>query len=270
MADSLGTAALVLAGKRDGALDPLAAAAGVTHKCLVAVAGRPMLAYPIAALAACPAIDRIYVSIDDPSVLDGIAPLDTLRGSGRLEVVQAHHNLVDSIVAAAGSARFPLLITTADNVLLSPPAIAAFDARARSQGADAAVAFASRESVLAAHTDGQRRFYTFACGSYSSCNLYWLGTGQALAAAEVFRSGGQFAKRPLRIAGAFGFINLLRFRFGIGTLNSAFERFSRRFDLVIKAIVIADGKVAIDVDNGRTKSVAEEILARSRPQAEAA
>ena len=258
--------ALLLAGKRDGALDPLAAAANVSHKCLVDVGGRPMLAHPIETLAASPSVGKIYVSIDDPSVLDAIPLIGRLRGEGRLEVVGARHNLVDSVMAAASAAQFPLLITTADNVLLTPFAVEEFDAQARRAGADAAVAFARRESVLAAHPDGQRRFYNFACGAYSNCNLYWLGTGRALSAAEVFRSGGQFAKHPGRIVSAFGLINLLRFRFGIGTLEGGFARFSRRLGLTISPVVIADGQVAIDVDNQRTRAVVEEILVRRRAE----
>lgn len=261
-----GMSALLLAGKRDGSLDPLAASGNVTHKCLVKVDGKPMLTHPIETLAGVSAIGKIYVSIDDPSVLDGIALIDRLRGEGRIEIVQAQHNLVDSVVAAAKAASFPLLITTADNVLLTPIAVAELGAQAGRGGADAAVAFARREAVLAAHPNGQRRFYNFSCGAYSNCNLYLLATERALAAAEVFRSGGQFAKHPGRIIGAFGLINLLRFRFGLGTLQGGFERFSRRLGLRIRPVVIADGQVAIDVDNDRTKAVVEEILARQQAE----
>jgi GTP:adenosylcobinamide-phosphate guanylyltransferase len=259
---SAGMTALLLAGKRDQALDPLAANGNVSHKCLVEVSGRQMLLYPIEALTRSGCVDRIYVSIDDPSVIEGIREIARLRDEGRLEVVLARPNLVDSVLTAAEGARFPLLITTADNVLLNPSAVAAFEKAARTSRADTAVAFARRETVLEAHPDGQRRFYRFSCGAYSNCNLYWIGNRRALAAAEIFRSGGQFAKHPRRIIGAFGLLNLLRFRFGIGTLETGFDRFSRRLGLSIKPVVIADGQVAIDVDNERTKTVAEEILGR--------
>ena len=116
--------------------------------------------------------------------------------------------------------------------------------------------------MLAAHPEGQRKFYRFKGGEYSNCNMYWLGNARALATAEVFRTGGQFAKYPKRILGAFGWFNLLLFRLGLLSLDGAFARFSRRFRLDIRPVVIADGKVAIDVDNPRTKTVAEEILAR--------
>jgi GTP:adenosylcobinamide-phosphate guanylyltransferase len=263
------TTALILAGRRDGTLDPLAAAAGVTHKCLVPVAHLPMLAHVAQTLAACPEITEIRVAIDNVTLVERIPTLHPLLISGRLRPVPARFNLVDSIIAAAEGAAFPLLVTTADNVLLSPQAVREFLTGAA--GADAAVAFATRESVLAAHSDGQRRFYRFGDAAYSNCNSYWLRDASVLGVAEPFRTGGQFAKHPLRIAGAFGIANLIRFRFGIGTLADAFARFSCRFGHVLRPVILDDGAVAIDVDNDRTLRVVEEILARrAMPSARAA
>lgn len=254
--------ALVLAGKRDGATDPLALEAGVSHKCLVPVGGRSMLLHVIDALVASDRIGEIRVAIEDPQVLEGLPQLHNLIATGRLVPVAAQPNLVDSVLAAADGARFPLLITTADNVLLNPPAIAEMLDGSNAKAADATVAFTRRASVLAAHPDGQRKFYRFAEDSYSNCNTYWLKDRAALTAAETFRSGGQFVKHPLRIVGAFGLMNLIRFRFGIGTLAATFERFSRRFRMTIAPVILSDGAVAIDVDHARSKGVAAQLLDR--------
>jgi len=254
--------AIVLAGRRDGQVDPLAAAAGLTDKCLVPIVGQPMIAHVLGALDAAPQIARIVVSVNEPGLLDDVAEVRSMVASGKLHVSSAQDNLVDSVLDAVAGERFPILITTADNVLLTPGAIAEFVAGAIE--ADVAVAFARRDSVLAAHPSGQRRFYKFSDDSYSNCNTYWIGSGEALEVAEVFRSGGQFAKHPLRIVEAFGLINLLRFHYGIGSLGAAFMRFSRRFRLDMKAVILSDGAVAIDVDNERTRDVAETILMSRR------
>lgn len=255
--------ALVMAGRREGEVDALAAAAGLADKCLVPVAGRPMIAHVLDTLDRTPAVGRIVVSVNDPAVLDGVAEAQALRAQGRLVVAAAQANLVDSLLGAIGHAGFPLFVTTADNTLLSPETASEFIAGAA--GSDVAVAFARRQSVLDAHPEGQRRFYRFSDDSYSNCNSYWVGNRQALEAAEVFRSGGQFAKHPLRIVEAFGLVNLLRFHYGIGTLEAAFGRFSRRFRLTIKPVIVSDGAVAIDVDNPRTLAVTEAIFAARRP-----
>lgn len=252
--------AVVLAGRRDGHVDPLAEAAGLADKCLVPVAGKPMISHVLAALDATAQIGRIVVSINDARAVEGVPAVRALQDSGKLTVSTARTNLVDSVMAAVDEAKsFPLFVTTADNALLTPAAAGAFIAGAA--GADVAVAFARRDAVLAAHPEGQRRFYKFSDDSYSNCNSYWLGNERALAVAEVFRSGGQFAKHPLRIVEAFGLINLLRFHYGIGTLDAAFGRFSARFRLAMKAVVLRDGAVAIDVDNPRTLAVTEAIMA---------
>ena len=70
-----GTTAILLAGRRDGATDPLAQAAGVTHKCLVPVAGQPMLLHVIEALVANRRIGTVRVVIEDPALLFGLPPL---------------------------------------------------------------------------------------------------------------------------------------------------------------------------------------------------
>ena len=121
------------------------------------------------------------------------------------------------------------------------------------------VALSRREDVLSAHPQGQRRFYRFTDGSFSNCNLYGL-SARGLTLAETFRSGGQFAKNPRRIAMAFGIINLIVLRYGLVSLAGAMRRLSRRFKVRASAVVLADGAHAIDVDNARTYSIAAMLL----------
>lgn len=258
----MGGTALILAAQRDGRVDPLAAATATTHKCLVPVAGQAMILHVIDAISQTSGIDDIRISIDDPDALSTLPELVRLMASGRLRIVRAADNLADSVIDGLTDAAFPALVTTADNVLLTPEAIS--EMRGAMAGADAGAAFARRAAVLGAHPDGQRRFYRFSDDAYSNCNAYWIGSEHALRVAEVFRQGGQFAKKPARIIRAFGLINLVRFRFGIGTLDQAFARFSRRFGVTIRPLILNDGRIAIDVDNERTHAIAEQLLLDKR------
>ncbi|GLK81343.1 NTP transferase domain-containing protein [Methylopila turkensis] len=256
--------ALVLAGERDGRLDPLAADAGVRLKALAPVAGRPMIAHVLDALAASHRVGEIRVCVNDGAGLGELPEVRRLAAAGRLRLAPARPNLVDSVLAAVEGAAFPVLIVTADSVLLTPDAIAEFDIAARRRGAEVAVALARRESVLGVHPDGQRKFYRCSDGAFSNCNMYWIGEPTALAAAELFRSGGQFVKHPMRVVGALGLrgvLELVRFRFGLSALEASFRRLSGRFGLRILPIVISDGAAAIDVDHARSLRVAEEVLA---------
>lgn len=252
---------LILAGRRPGAVDALAEAHGVGDKCLVPVSGRPMIAHVLGSAAAASA-QRIFVSTHHDTLLDDLVDPVVERLGERLVIVPAADNLADSVLAVADRADFPLFITTADNCLLTPETIVEIGAEAARLGAGAGVALARREDVLAVHPEGQRRFYEFSDVAVSNCNAYWIGDRAALKAAEAFRGGGQFVKKPIRVMQAFGIINLLRFRFGLGPIHHIFQRISRHLKVDIAPLLVSNGATAIDVDNERSLRVTEALMKR--------
>jgi GTP:adenosylcobinamide-phosphate guanylyltransferase len=257
-------AILVLAGRRSPATDPLAAGAGVSHKAMVRVGGEAMVGRVLRVAEAAFADAPLYVSIDDFTAIAAEPTVSRLTAAGRLAMVEARPNIVDSVVEAAHVAGFPLLITTADNVLMTAQGMRSIHAAGVGGEADAIVMMAERTDILAAHRDGQRRFYAFRGGAYSNCNLFWLGSDGALRATDSFRLGGQFAKHKRRAVKALGLTALFLYLARVLTLDGMFRHFSRRFGVGIRPLVTPDGRLAIDVDNERTFRVAEEILARDR------
>lgn len=250
---------MVLAAQRAGTIDPLAANAGVTHKCLVPIAGKPLLAHVVAALQASPDIGRLRIVVEPEAVdqIRGILP----RGTLPVEFIPSAANVADSVYAATRDVDRPVILTTADNVLLTPAAVTSVQQALR-DGADLVFAMANRIAVLAAHPEGQRRFYKFSDGEFSNCNLFGLGGARTLRGAEMFRGGGQFAKKPLRLVAAIGVFNVALFVLGRLTLDGGMRRISRRMQLRTEAVVLKDGAHAIDVDNERTYRVASLLLAQ--------
>lgn len=257
--------AIVLAAQRAGRVDPLAAEAGVPNKSLVQIGGAPLIRHVVDALAATPGVSRIRIVVE-PETEAAIAAVMP-RGAA-IDFVVAADNLADSVYAAAVGVGQPMLITTSDNVLLTPGAVRAVLAPL-ARGADVALALCTEASVLAAHPQGQRRFYRFTDDAYSNCNLYALAGAGAMKAAESFRSGGQFAKKPLRMIVALGPVNLALLLMKRLSLRGALKRLGRRFRLAVEPVILPDGAHAIDVDNTRTYGCAEYLLAKRR-QAEAA
>jgi GTP:adenosylcobinamide-phosphate guanylyltransferase len=254
MADPFGV--VILAAQRDGKLDPLAAEAGVTHKCLVPIGGRPLLAHVLAALAGVEGIETVRIAVEAGAEAM-LAPIAAASGLP-VRFTAAAATLPDSVYAAAEGLDCPIVVTTADNVLLTANAVRQVAERLAA-GDDGVLAMARKEAVLAAHPQGQRRFYRFRDGEFSNCNLYGLSR-RGLALAETFREGGQFAKNPLRIGRALGFFNLLLMRYGLITLDRAMKRLGRRMGVRASALVLADGAHAIDVDNQRTYDIAAELM----------
>ena len=249
---------IVLAAQRDGRLDPLAAEAGVSHKCLVPIGGRPLLAHVLAALAEVEGVEGVRIVVE-PGAEDLLRSV-AMPAALHVGFDAAEASIADSVYAGAKSTSGPVIITTADNVLLTAAAVRQVADRLRA-GDDGVLALARKEAVLSAHPEGQRRFYKFRDGEFSNCNLYGLSQ-RGLAFAETFREGGQFAKNPMRLARAFGFFNLALMRSGLITLKQAIDRMGRRFGLKASAVVLEDGAHAIDVDNARTYGIAAQLLDR--------
>jgi CTP:molybdopterin cytidylyltransferase MocA len=257
---------LILAGKRDGKLDPLAERAGVSHKAVVPIRAKPLITWVLEAAEQAWPDAPILVSIHDPAVIADLPMVQRLTNEGRLRCSPARAGIVDSLEAAVeDGASFPLLITTGDNVLVTAEALRRLHDEAMAADAGAALSLATREQILAAHPEGQRRFYEFKDKAISNCNAYWLRDREALRAAESFRGGGQFIKTPGAILKAFGLWNLIGFRRKWWTLDKALCNLSRRFGVRIAPVFVTDGALAVDVDNERTYKIAESLLASRKP-----
>lgn len=253
---------VILAGRRSGIHDPLAKAAGVTHKCLVPVAGIPMILRVLRTVSTALPHSPLAICVDDVAVVEDLPEVRALRDAGRLTLVEAADNLFDSVKAVAQVFPPPFGITTADNVLVTPAALHELDAYARTSGVEAAFTMARREDIQAVHPTGQRRFYAFRDGEFSNCNTYLVNTPNALRAAAAFKDGGQFLKAPKRIIRAFGLLNLIAFRLKLRTIEATARAVGRRFGVRLGVLVFDDGRLAIDVDSEASKKVTEEILAR--------
>lgn len=250
---------IVLAGRHPGGTDALAQGFGMTHKCLVPLAGRPLVAHVLQTAAVHPAIGSLAISVEREA-FDGLFDvLSQLPGRGIAKLVDARENLVDSVLAAAEGWDGPVLVTTADHALLTPASIDAMIAAL--DDADLAFAMAPRATVISADPRHDHPFHEFSDGAYASCNLYAAANPEALNAAEVFRGGGRFAGNAWGVLRAFGFVNMVRLSLRTGSLADAAARLSRRWNLRLKPVVLQDGSQALDVDDARTHALAETMLA---------
>src|SRR5437868_7290097 len=98
---------VVLAAQRNGTLDPLAAEAGVTHKCLVPIGGLPLLAHVLSALGEVGDIESIRISVEDGAA-DRLRPIAALTRLP-IQFVTAADNIADSVYRASEGAAGPVI-----------------------------------------------------------------------------------------------------------------------------------------------------------------
>lgn len=230
--------ALVLAGARPEA-DPVAAYAGVSHKALIPLAGKPLLERVLAALSTA-GVRRIAVSANDPQVVALAARLGA-------EVLAAEAGPSLSALRGIEALDPPVLLTTSDHALLAPEWILQFLDDVPDT-ADVAVLLARREVVEAAAPGARRTYLRFADGEWSGCNLFLVRSERGLAAVRLWRAIEADRKRPWRIIRRLGVVTLVRYLAGQVTLDEALARLSRLCGAKVAAVPSRFGLAAVDVD----------------------
>ncbi|MGF7155011.1 NTP transferase domain-containing protein [Novosphingobium gossypii] len=244
--------ALILAGSRPGAPDPVAEAEGVSHKSLVDIAGKPMLAHVVAALRDA-GISRIAVSANDAAVRALALELGC-------EVLATGTGPSASVAIGLEALGAPLLVTTSDHALLKGVWVRDF-LNDTPQASDVAMLLARREAIEAAMPGSRRTYLRFADGHWSGCNLFLLATPNARLAIDTWKMVEADRKRPWRIAARLGIGMLLGYALGRLTLSAAIARLGRRIGVTASLVPARDGLAAVDVDKPSDLADARAILA---------
>ena len=252
--------ALVLAASR-GSLDPLAQAGGVSHKCFIDIAGRPMLQRVVEAVMQSGRIGRLIVGIEAGSIEEAKAILAPLSGAGAIEYVATRENIGASVAAVAKADMLPLVITTGDNALHTGEMVRYFCDALDTVGEDGALGLTPASFVLDKYPEGNRAFHRFSDGAFSSCNIYALLTERALEAPRVFNSGGQFGKKPRRLIGAFGLFAFLLYKSRLFTLRTVLRALSRTIGVRTAPVLMPFAEGPIDVDRQVDWDLANRIVA---------
>lgn len=240
--------ALILAGSR-GRSDPVAASAGVTYKALAPVACRPMIEHVIGALEAAPEIGDIAVSAAPDMPLPA-----------RLRRFDAGATPATSVLTTLDALGTPLLMTTADNPLLSLGTLAQFLTAAERGDCDAAAGVALREVVERAGNPARRTYLKFRDGPVSGCNLFAFVTPEGRRAAEFWRRMEAHRKRPWRMAMEIGPAALLGYLAGRLSRDGAAKAAGRAAGCRAALIALDDPFAAHDVDKPDDLGFADRVL----------
>ena len=239
---------LVLAGQREGVVDPLCEAAGIARKALLPVLGVAQL-------------DRVRDALSGAGLSEPhwVSGLDEVRDG--FEEVPSGDGPADSVALALdGATDWPVLVTTADHPLLTAEMVHYFVGAAEASGAHLCVGLASRDVIQASYPDTTRTYLKFSDVQVSGCNLFYLRGPEALAAIRFWQRAQRDRKRPLKLASHFGPGLLARYALGRLSLTSAFEQASRKLGIVARPVLMPFAEAAIDLDTPSDLPIVERIL----------
>lgn len=251
---------LLLAGSRPGR-DPLASAAGVTTKALVPVAGRPMIDHVARTLLAHQRIGTVTILAQRPQELLSHPKAEWMRDEPRIRLHASGTGISRSLLDLLDAgAEFPLLVTTADNVLLDGAMVDTFLTGAT--GHDVAVGMVERQVLLARHPRSQRTWLKFRAGWWSGANLFWLGSGRARGALEKWSEIEQDRKKGWKIVSAFGPLLLLGAALRLLTIHQAIRAAGQRLGLGAVVVSMPQAEACIDADKPEDIALIESVLHR--------
>ena len=255
-----GWTALVLAGQRPG-VDPLAAAFGREAKALIPVAGEPMLSRVLRALANTPEIARIIVLAQNAPDLLADPALVWAIADPRIEARVSGSTISGSVLAAVRDPAIglPVLVTTADNVMLTPATVAEFIAGAGTS--DVSVAMVERGNLEAAVGPNRRTWLAFKGGAYTGANLFALTGPNAANALRFWESVEQDRKSVLRLAAHFGPVLMAQLLARRMTLHAALAAAGAKLGASVAPVLLNDGRMGVDVDKVEDHALAEHLLA---------
>lgn len=241
---------LILAGQREGVVDPLCEATGVERKAIIPINGKPMIDYVLDALSA--------AGLNVPFHVSGF---DAVYDSRLAQSPSAPGPAGSAYAALTSGIPFPCLVTTCDHPLLTAEMLEIFISKAQRSGADFCVGLAPKSVIAPAYPETKRTYWKFCDTPVSGCNLFYITNEKGLAVIEFWKEAQHMRKQPLKLARTIAWGLVFKYLFGRLRLGEAFAYVSRRLNITAWPILIPIAEAAIDVDKPSDKKLVERILA---------
>lgn len=253
---------ILLAGDRPG-LDPLAAHFGVASKALVPVAGQVMASRVLETLVNHPRLGRVHVMAQDTARLFAHPDMVGMAHHPRVCPVPSGRGIAASIAATLRlhAPEWPLLVTTADHVLLNRQMLDSFIEQ--SGDCDVAVGMVTRATSADEGLDGGRTWMPFRGAQVTGANLFALKSPRALAALEYWQKMEEHRKKPLAMAARLGPRLLLSMLFRQLSVEQAIAEVGNKLGLEARAVLIPHARAGVDVDKLADHQLVTELLAQS-------
>lgn len=224
--------------------DALSQAAGVTCKALLPIAGLPMIAHILRALAAADCVQRLWI-VGLPA-----SELPTTFSDVLVRFVPNQGSLVANMLAAAEL--LPpddlALFCSADIPLLTAEALVDIIARCEASGADFCYPIVTRQVMEARFPGSGRSFRNLVDGSFAGGDVYLLRPRTLLANADLARQLTENRKSALGLARALGPAILWRALTHRLRIRDAEACADRLLGCRCRAIVSPYAELAMDVD----------------------
>lgn len=245
--------AVVLAGSRPGR-DAFAELYGAEIKALIPVAGEPMIRRPVRALLASESISDVIVLAQDPELI-----ADALLQDPRIILRRSDTTIASTMLQLCldRQTEWPLLVTTADHVLLDSATVEEFCLAASN---DISIGVVERRALLERFPGAKRTWLKFRGGAYTGANLFALQSPKVAGAVELWRSVESERKKGWRVVSLLGPFVLIGTMLRLLSIDGALAHLGRKLGLTVTAVRLSNPVAGIDVDKAADHELAEAVI----------
>lgn len=247
--------AIVLAGGGpEPGLDP-----ALPNKAFLEIAGRPLLAYVLAALRSSGGIGRVAV----------VGPAEAIRAvAPDVMVVPEGGGITENIVRAAEAlgSPDPILVVASDIPLLTAGAVEAFLGECAKDGADFYYAIVPQEAVERAYPGARKTFVRVVEGTFTGGSVILVNPAVIDRVREFVERIIAARKKPWLMAQLFGWSIVMKFASGRLSIGEMEARVTELLGIRARAVIASDPGLALDADVGKPENLElmRRLLARDR------
>ncbi|HNS85856.1 MAG TPA: nucleotidyltransferase family protein [Parvularculaceae bacterium] len=257
--------ALILAGRRRGEIDPLAAIENTSHKAILTAGGETLIHRVLIALRASGRISTVKIAAPEDirsKITEALADIDGWTFSDALESPAA---TALAEIETIGSGR-GFVLTTCDHALLSASMIREFlDA---AENSDAAAGCVEKRRYQARFPGSRRTFIRLRDFEFSGANLFWFAGKRASGLASFWRRLESKRKNPAAMAKEIGLFTALSYATGFMTKRGLEKTITNKTGVSVKLTPLSNAEAAIDVDKPEDLALVRKILESRRPESE--
>ncbi|MBY0344010.1 MAG: hypothetical protein K2Q29_09155, partial [Sphingomonadales bacterium] len=209
---------------------------------------------------------RIIVMAQDAPTLLEDPSLAWTKGDARIIARVSGRTISGSVLAAVEdpAVGLPVLVTTADNVMLTPATVTEFVTGAGAGAGDVSVAFVERGNLERAVGPNRRTWLTFRDGAFTGANLFALTGPGSFHALRFWEKVEADRKSVLRLAAHFGPVLMVRLLLRRMDLRAALAAAGAKLGASVSPVVLSDGRMGVDVDKPEDHALAERLLRDGR------
>lgn len=252
--------AVVLAGDRTGT-DPVAETAQVNCKAEVRIGGQTFFERVISVLAASNSVRQIVAVGPDKSRIKDVASFNAMVAHyGVTHLPVASGLSLSALRGIQHATHYPTLLLPCDLPLLTPTLIDQYCQQMSS--VDASVAIGTVDYAHIQNVLPTLKKTTYKLGGRSLCfaGLFSLLTEEGTQAIKFWQTIEASRKKPLEVIRKLGWSNLLRYMFGLITVEQAAQRLSHKTGVRIAIENLAMPEFAIDIDSVMDYQIVQEYI----------